>query len=170
MASALEGLLEPTLAGMGYELVDLQVSNRGRVLCLFIDRPAGVAGGISLDDCADVSRHVARVLEVEGVDYDRMDVSSPGLDRPLRKPADFERFAGGRVEVKMRMPDALGRKRFTGMLKGAADGAAVLEVEGQDMRLRLDEMDKARLVPDLPFAGAKCAGAKGGQGKKGRRQ
>ena len=162
MASALEGLLEPTLAGMGYELVDLQVSNRGRFLRLFIDKPAG----ITVDDCADVSRHVARVLEVEGVDYDRMEVSSPGLDRPLRKAADFERFAGGQVEVKMRMADAQGRKRFSGLLKGMRDGIATVDVEGQEIALRLDEMDKARLVPDLPLGG----GRGGGQGQKGRRQ
>lgn len=166
MASALEGLLEPTLAGMGYELVDLQVSNRGRFLRLFIDKPPGAGGGITVDDCADVSRHVARVLEVEGVDYDRMEVSSPGLDRPLRKAADFERFSGGRAEVKMRMADAEGRKRFTGVLKGVREGVATLDVDGQAMELRIDEMDKARLVPDLPLG----PGPGGGQGKKGRRQ
>ena len=66
---------------MGYELVDLQVSNRGGLLRLFIDKP----GGIGLEDCAAVSRQLIRVLEVEGIDYDRLEVSSPGLDRPLRK-------------------------------------------------------------------------------------
>ena len=76
-----EELIAPVVAGMGYELVDLQVSNRGGLLRLFIDKP----GGIGLEDCAAVSRQLIRVLEVEGVEYDRLEVSSPGLDRPLRK-------------------------------------------------------------------------------------
>jgi ribosome maturation factor RimP len=76
----LENVVEPVVAGMGYELVDLQASNGGRLLRLFIDKP----GGIGLEDCAAVSRQLSRVLEVEGVDYDRLEVSSPGLDRPLR--------------------------------------------------------------------------------------
>ena len=91
VTNALENILEPTLAGLGFELVDLQLSNRGRFLRIFMDKP----GGITVDDCATVSRHLSRLLEVEGVDYDRMEVSSPGLDRPLRKAADFARFAGG---------------------------------------------------------------------------
>ena len=73
-----------------HELVDVQASNGGRVLRLFIDKP----GGIDVEDCAAVSRQLSRVFEVEGLDYDRLEVSSPGLDRPLRKAADFERFAG----------------------------------------------------------------------------
>ena len=93
MASTLEGILEPTLAGLGFELVDTQVSNRGRFVRIFMDKP----GGITVDECAAVSRHLSHLLEVEGIDYDRLEVSSPGLDRPLRRPADFARFAGQRV-------------------------------------------------------------------------
>ena len=136
---------ERTLAGMGFELVDARASGRGRQLTIFIDRP----GGITVDDCADVSRQLSRVFEVEGIDYERLEVSSPGLDRPLRKPADFERFAGSRVDVKMRAPDANGRKRFNGLLKGVQDGTALVDVEGREVALKLDDMDKARLVPDL---------------------
>lgn len=147
--SGLEGLLESTLAGLGFELVDAQVSNRGRMLRIFMDKPAGSATGITVDDCADVSRHLARVLEVEGVDYDRMEVSSPGLDRPLRKAADFARFAGSRVDVKMRTPDEGGRRRYTGLLKGTKDGMALVDVEGREVALEVDDIDKARLVPDL---------------------
>jgi ribosome maturation factor RimP len=102
-----------------------------------------------VDHCADVSRQLSRVFEVEGIDYDRLEVSSPGLDRPLRKAADFERFAGSWVDVKMRAPDENGRKRFSGLLKGVQDGAAVVDVEGREVALKLDGMDKARLVPDL---------------------
>jgi len=142
---ALEGILEPTLAGLGFELVDTQVSNRGRFVRVFMDKP----GGITVDDCAAVSRHLSRLLEVEGIDYDRLEVSSPGLDRPLRKAADFARFAGSRVDVKMRTPDADGRRRYTGRLHGAAGGVATVEVDGRAVALQVDDIDKARLVPDL---------------------
>lgn len=142
---ALAGVLESTLKGMGYELVDTQVSNRGRLLRIFIDKPAG----ITIDDCAEASRHLTRVFAVEGVDYDRLEVSSPGLDRPLRKAADFDRFTGSRVDVRMRMPDATGRRHFVGTLRGFAGGAASVEVDGRLVALELDGMERARLVPDL---------------------
>ena len=142
---AMADVAEMTLAGMGFELVDARASGGGRHLSIFIDKP----GGITVDHCADVSRHLARVFEVEGIDYDRLEVSSPGLDRPLRKEADFTRFAGSRVDVKMRMKDENGRKRFTGLLKGAKDGVALVEVDGREVALNVDDMDKARLVPDL---------------------
>lgn len=130
---------------MGYELVDLQVSNRGGLLRLFIDKP----GGIGLEDCAAVSRQLCRVLEVEGVEYDRLEVSSPGLDRPLRKAQDFARFAGQKAEVRMRKPDASGRRRFVGVLRGENGGRVSLELEGQTLALAIEEIDRARLVPEL---------------------
>jgi ribosome maturation factor RimP len=145
VATTLEGILEPTLAGMGYELVDAQVSNRGRFLRIFMDKP----GGITVDDCASVSRHLTHLLEVEGIDYDRLEVSSPGLDRPLRKPADFARFAGQKVDVRMRLADAGGRRRYVGVLKGIEGGTVTVEVDGAPVALQLDGMDRARLVPDL---------------------
>ena len=144
--AALEALVEPVVAGMGYELVDLQAANGGRFLRLFIDKPSG----IDVEDCAAVSRQLSRVLEVEGVDYDRLEVSSPGLDRPLRKQADFARFAGQKADVRMRTPDASGRKRFVGRLQGAEDGRVTMELEGQaTVRLALDDVERARLVPEL---------------------
>jgi len=142
---AMVDVVETTLAGMGFELVDARASGGGRQLAIFIDRP----GGITVDHCAEVSRHLSRVFAVEGIDYDRLEVSSPGLDRPLRKPADFTRFAGNRVDVRMRTPDASGRKRFTGLLRGAQEGVATLEVEGREVALNVDDIDRARLVPDL---------------------
>ena len=159
--AALAGIVESTLAGMGFELVDARASGGGRHLSIFIERPAGANAGITVDDCAEVSRQLSRVLEVEGIDYDRLEVSSPGLDRPLCKPADFTRFAGSKVDVKMRTRDESGRKRFTGLLRGEAGGVATLEVEGREVALRLDEMDRARLVPDLP--------AKAGPAMKGKK-
>jgi ribosome maturation factor RimP len=145
VSNTLEGLLEPTLAGLGFELVDTQVSNRGRFLRIFMDKP----GGITVDDCAAVSRHLSRLLEVEGVDYDRLEVSSPGLDRPLRKPADFARFVGQKVDVRMRLVDAGGRRRYVGVLRGIEGTTATVEVDGAPVALELDGMDRARLVPDL---------------------
>jgi ribosome maturation factor RimP len=151
--AAMAKVVELTLAGMGFELVDARASGGGRHLSIFIDRPAGTNAGITVDDCAEVSRQLSRVLEVEGIDYDRLEVSSPGLDRPLCRPADFTRFAGSKVDVKMRTRDENGRKRFTGLLRGEAGGVATLEVEGREVALRLDEIDRARLVPDLQGKG-----------------
>lgn len=142
----LENMISPVVAGMGYELVELQAANGGRMLRLFIDK----AGGVDVEDCAAVSRQLARVLEVEGVDYERLEVSSPGLDRPLRREADFARFAGHKADVRMRTPDPTGRRRFVGVLRGAADGAVDVEVDGKTtVRLALEDLERARLVPEL---------------------
>lgn len=130
---------------MGYELVDVQASNGGRLLRLFIDKP----GGITLDDCAAISRHLTRVLAVEGIDYERLEVSSPGLDRPLRKERDFVRFAGQKAEVRMRTPDASGRRKFVGVLRGADAGQVSMELEGQTVQLTLEDVDRAKLIPEL---------------------
>lgn len=143
--AAMAEVVESTLAGMGFELVDARASGGGRRLAIFIDRP----GGITVDHCAEVSRHLARVFAVEGIDYDRLEVSSPGLDRPLRKAADFVRFAGSKVEVRMRTPDASGRRRFTGLLRGADGDVATVEVEGRDVALNVDDIERARLVPNV---------------------
>jgi len=142
---AMAEVVERTLAGMGFELVDARVSGGGRFLTIFIDRP----GGITVDHCAEVSRQLSRVFAVEGIDYDRLEVSSPGLDRPLRKVADFERFAGSKVDIRMRRPDETGRKRFTGVLRGVQEGRAMVEVEGRDVALSMDEIERAKLVPNI---------------------
>jgi ribosome maturation factor RimP len=144
--AAAEAAIEPVVTGMGYELVELQTANGGRMLRLFIDKP----GGIDVEDCAAVSRQLSRVLEVEGVDYDRLEVSSPGLDRPLRKAGDFARFAGHKADVRMRTPDATGRRRFVGVLRGVAGDAVDVELdEKTTVRLALGDLDRARLVPEL---------------------
>ena len=138
-------MVQPVVAGMGYELVDVQASNGGRLLRLFIDKP----GGVGLEDCAAVSRQLSRVFEVEGIDYERLEVSSPGLDRPLRKGSDFARFAGRKAEVRMRTPDATGRRRYVGVLRGAEAGRLQMELDGRTVTLELDDLDRARLVPEL---------------------
>ncbi len=142
--STLDALLEQTLASLGYELVDLEVSRSGGLMRIFIDR----AGGVNVDDCAAVSNHLTRLFAVEDVDYSRLEVSSPGLDRPLRRPQDFRRFAGERVHVRMRVP-VDGRKNFVGVLRGASDAQVELEVDGALLSLNLAQLDKARLVPNL---------------------
>lgn len=134
-------LVETTLAGLGYELVDLEVSGRGMMRVL-MDKP----GGIALEDCERVSHQLTRLFVVEGVDYERLEVSSPGLDRPLKKEADFVRFCGEKVQLKLRMPLA-GRKNFTGILGEVRDGVLQLEVDGNQVMIELSNLDKARLVP-----------------------
>jgi ribosome maturation factor RimP len=141
----IEEVVAPTVSGMGYELVDVQASNGGRLVRVFIDK----AGGVTLDDCATVSSQVTRVLAVEGIDYERLEVSSPGLDRPLRKEADFARFTGHKAEIRMRTPDASGRRKFAGVLKGVAAGQVSIELDGRVVGLALADLDKARLIPEL---------------------
>jgi len=151
----LQGLLEATVAGLGYELVSVELSNRGRMLRIFIDKPAAAAkdagaGGITVDDCARVSNQLTRVLDVEDVDYDRLEVSSPGLDRPLKKEADFVRFAGEQARLTLRVPIG-GRRNFTGTMRAVADGKLQLEIEGGMVTIDLANVDKARLVPKVEF-------------------
>lgn len=139
----LHSLLESTLIGLGYEMVDLEISNRGKLLRLFIDKP----DGINIDDCALVSNHISRLLAVEmDFDYDRLEVSSPGLDRPLKKESDFQRFKGETAMIKLRMP-LQGRKKFEGVLQGVEDGKLQIEIDGNLLRFDLENIDKARLAP-----------------------
>ena len=135
--------MRATLEGLGYELVDLE-SSRSGLLRVFIDSPRG----ITVDDCAKVSHQLTRAFAVEGIDYERLEVSSPGLDRPLKKLADFERFAGQEASVKLKLPRD-GRRRYEGRLVGVEDGKVVLEVEGTRQHLAFEDIDRARLVPDV---------------------
>jgi ribosome maturation factor RimP len=144
MAIDLLQLLDSTLAGLGYEFVDLERSGKGKLLRIYIDKP----GGIMLDDCAVVSNHLSRVLAVENVDYDRLEVSSPGLDRLLRKEEDFVRFAGHKARIKVRVP-VDGQRNFVGVLRETRAGKVEIEVDGKVVSLALANFDKARLVPAL---------------------
>lgn len=144
----LDELIEKTVVGLGYALVDLERSPRARLLRVFIDRPE--AGGISIDDCTLVSNQLTRVFAVENVDYDRLEVSSPGLDRPLTKAADYRRFAGSEVQLKLRMP--VGNQRnFRGVLEGIVGEPGMekvcLRAEDALHELALENIDRARLVP-----------------------
>ena len=138
-----QSLIEPTLTGMGYELVALERVGRG-LLRLYIDKPEGIV----VEDCVRVSNQLTRLFMVENVDYDRLEVSSPGLDRPLVKAADFVRFDGQRALVKLHAPIE-GRKRFTGLLRGLEGDVLKMEVEGVLVEIPLIEVDSAKLAPEL---------------------
>lgn len=145
--AGVEQVVEATLGGLGYELVDVEIAGRG-LLRVFIDHPAEKGAHITVDDCEIVTRQLQRVLPVEGIDYDRLEVSSPGLDRVLKKPADFRRFAGEKAEVRLRIP-LEGRRRFTGVVQNASEEALELNVDGTVHTFPFTNLDKARLVPDL---------------------
>jgi len=111
---------------------------------VFIDK----ADGVDVEDCAKVSNHLTRLLTVEGVDYDRLEVSSPGLDRPLKRPRDFARFLGERAQIKIRLP-LNGRRRFIGKLHNVGEIGIELDVDGELMSIAFSDIDKARLVPNI---------------------
>jgi ribosome maturation factor RimP len=135
-------LIEQAVTGLGYELVDFETSPRARLLRVFIDKDTG----ISVDDCSVVSNHLTRLFTVENIDYDRLEISSPGLDRPLKKAADFVRFAGEEAQFKLRVP--VGNQRnFVGTILGEQDGSVRFRVGGEDLEFALDNIEKARLVP-----------------------
>ncbi len=142
---SLNEIIEETVKGLGFELVDFEQSPRARVLRLFIDKPEK-EGGIDVDDCSLVSDQVSRVLMVENIDYDRLEVSSPGLDRVLKKSADFQRFCGAQINVRLRIPFNE-RRNFNGLLKSVDGGFICLSIENTEFRLALENIDKARLVP-----------------------
>ena len=125
--------------------MDVEQSPRGRVLRLFVDKPEK-QGGIDVEDCALVSNQLTRVLAVENVDYDRLEVSSPGLDRVLKKPADFERFVGSEINLRLRLP-MNGRRNFNGVLLGLENDKVSLRIDTGEVELDLGNIDKARLVP-----------------------
>lgn len=137
-------MLEKTVGGLGFELVDVELANRGRLMRIFIDK----VDGVDVEDCATVSNHLARLLTVEGVDYDRLEVSSPGLDRPLKRPQDFARFVGERAQVKVRLP-LNGRRRFVGKLQNVGEVGIELDVDGELVSIAFTDIDKARLVPNI---------------------
>lgn len=120
--------IDVTVAGLGYELVEVERAPGG-LLRVTIDHPAAPAGAvqrfITVEDCERVTRQLQHVLEVEGLAYERLEVSSPGLDRPLKSAADFARFAGEQVEVTLKVPFK-GRKRFRGELRANGTGWRVV--------------------------------------------
>lgn len=156
----LHSVVEKTVTQLGYELVDFETANRGKLLRVFIDKqhPKDIKDSVTIDDCVLVSNQLGNVLTVElDIDYDRLEVSSAGLDRVLRKEADFVRFVGERAQIRLRVgivddgpkatPTTLPRKTFLGQLKGVEAGLVLIECDGWTYRLSLDAIEKARLSP-----------------------
>ena len=142
-------LIEPVVEGMGYEVVDIEYRPHptNGLLRVYIDK----ADGILLEDCEQVSRQISGVLDVEDPipGQFNLEISSPGMDRPLRKKADFERFSGEVVKIKLSVPTLEGQRNFTGKLTGIQTDEVVLEMDGETYDLPLDTIDKARLVPQF---------------------
>ncbi len=141
----LRALLEPSVESLGYELLHIEFSGSGgSVLRLYIDAP----GGIEIDDCETVSRQVSLILDVEDPVKNAytLEVSSPGLDRPLVKPEHFQKFSGELAKIVMHT-HVLGRRRFTGKLIEADDTQVVLEADGESYELPYEQMESARLEP-----------------------
>lgn len=141
-------LLEPTVEALGYELTDLELSfgGGGGALRLFIDRPEG----IRVEDCEAVSRQISGLLDVEDPiqgDYD-LEVSSPGMDRKLVKPAHFDRFAGQRVKGRFRAAID-GRRRFAGVLIGRDGDTVRLQVDDAELTVPIEAIELIRLVPEF---------------------
>ncbi|MDX1811363.1 MAG: ribosome maturation factor RimP [Gammaproteobacteria bacterium] len=146
--AVLEGIIEPVVTGMSYEYVGLEYLAQGKhsILRIYIDKPEGV----TLDDCSAVSHQVSAVLDVEDPIHGEynLEISSPGLDRPLFTLAHFERFIGQKCAVRMRAPIE-GQRKFTGLIKGIENDAVVLDLSDKLVTLPIDGMDKANLVPEF---------------------
>ena len=159
----LSALIEKTVVGMGYEMVQFEQAARGllRVYIDFLPEEAE-RGAITVEDCEKVTHQLLHVLTVENANYERLEVSSPGLDRPLKKLSDYARFAGAEALVKLRvpMPNAANRKSFQGILQEPDGENLALVFEGKDGPAKLDftlaDVDKAHLVPQVNFRSRKA--------------
>jgi ribosome maturation factor RimP len=144
----LNQLIEQVVEPMGYELVGVEYRRGGDsgLLRVYIDQDSGIL----VDDCAAVSRQLSAMLDVEDplTEAYQLEVSSPGMDRPLFVKEHFERFAGSKVRIKLRMK-LNGRRKFEGVLKGVQEEDVMLEMDGEMEQLPLDQIDTARLVPEF---------------------
>ncbi len=139
-------LLEMTLPAMGYELVDWEMSPKGRLVRVFIDKPAGV----DVEDCAKVSNHLSHLFTVENIDYDRLEVSSPGLDRPLKKLTDYARFAGEEAQINLHEL-ADGARRWKGTIRGVEGDHGLLEAATGPRSIPFSAIASGRLVPKIEW-------------------
>jgi ribosome maturation factor RimP len=151
VAAKVHALVEPAVSAAGYELVEAQWKHEpgGWVIRLLIDNP-DPASGVGLSDCERVSREVSVLLDVPDVvpHAYSLEVSSPGLDRPLIKPAHFRRFLGKRAKVRLRSGVA-GRRNFTGTIVNADEERILLEVDGKEQELPLVDLERAQLLFEL---------------------
>lgn len=140
----LETLIEKLVTQIGYELVDFETVNGGQILRIYIDK----GDLIDIEDCTKVSNHVNNVLSVEtDYDYERLEVSSPGLDRVIKKLNDFDRFKGQKIKIKTRFAIE-NRKNFKGTLSGTKGESIMIEVDNESLLIDFENIDKARLDPD----------------------
>jgi ribosome maturation factor RimP len=149
VAAKVHALVEPAVEAAGYELVEAQWKHEpgGWVIRLLIDNPAGSVG---LGDCERVSREVSVLLDVHDVvpHAYSLEVSSPGLDRPLLKPSHFRRFLGKRAKVRLRGGVA-GRRNFTGTIVNADESRIFLEVDGKEQELPMSDLERGQLVFEM---------------------
>ena len=140
----LETLIEKLVTQLGYELVDFETVNGGQILRIYIDK----GDLIYIEDCTKVSNHVNNVLSVEtDYDYERLEVSSPGLDRVIKKLNDFDRFKGQKIKIKTRFAIE-NRKNFKGILSGTKGESIMIEFDNESLLIDFENIDKARLDPD----------------------
>jgi len=139
-------LLEQTVPAMGYELVDWDMSARSRLVRVFIDKP----NGVDVEDCARVSNHLTRLFAVEEIDFDRLEVSSPGLDRPVKQLADYARFAGQEAQLTLAAP-VDGAKRIKGILRGNEGDNVLVETAAGVKSFPFGTITRARLVPAIDW-------------------
>lgn len=140
----LETLIEKLVTQLGYELVDFETVNGGQILRIYIDK----GDLIDIEDCTKVSNHVNNVLSVEtDYDYERLEVSSPGLDRVIKKLNDFDRFKGEKIKIKTRFAIE-NRKNFKGTLFGTKGESIMIEIDNESLLIDFENIDKARLDPD----------------------
>ena len=140
----LETLIEKLVTQLGYELVDFETVNGGQILRIYIDK----GDLIDIEDCTKVSNHVNNVLSVEtDYDYERLEVSSPGLDRVIKKLNDFDRFKGEKIKIKTRFAIE-NRKNFKGTLIGTKGESIMIEIDNESLLIDFENIDKARLDPD----------------------
>ena len=140
----LETLIEKLVTQLGYELVDFETVNGGQILRIYIDK----GDLIDIEDCTKVSNHVNNVLSVEtDYDYERLEVSSPGIDRVIKKINDFDRFKGQKIKIKTRFAIE-NRKNFKGTLFGTKGESIMIEIDNESLLIDFENIDKARLDPD----------------------
>jgi ribosome maturation factor RimP len=139
-------LLARTVPALGYELVDWDMSARSRQIRVFIDKPDGV----DVEDCARVSNHLTRLFAVENIEFERLEVSSPGLDRPVKRLADYARFAGREAQLTLNAP-VDGAKRIKGILRGTEGDDVLVETVAGVRSFPFGTITQARLVPAIDW-------------------
>jgi ribosome maturation factor RimP len=142
----LEEFVSKIVAQMGYELIDFEFQNQGKLIRIFIDKPASV----TIDDCVDVSNHLNHVLTVEeDIDYERLEVSSPGFDRVIKKIEDFKKFKGENIKIKTRTP-IMNQRNFKGEVLGVKGLVIMIKTPEQEkVNIDFDNIDRARLDPKI---------------------